>query len=71
MTDLTFRPAVENDLVAIVRLLADDELAAPREDTSVPLNPRYQAAFAAIAADQNQLLLVAADRDAVIGCLQI
>ena len=71
MIDLTFRPAVEDDLVAIVTLLADDELAAAREDTSIPLDPRYRAAFAAIAADPNQLLLVATDGDTVVGCLQI
>lgn len=71
MTNLTFRPAVEDDLLAIVTLLADDELAAAREDTSPPLNPRYHAAFASIAADANQLFLVATDGVAVVGCLQI
>lgn len=55
MTVLTFHPAVEDDLVAIVTLLADDELAAARKDTSIPLSPRYGAAFDLITADPNQL----------------
>lgn len=71
MTDLTFYPAGGSDLAAVVALLADDELGATREDASTPLNPRYTAAFAAIAADPNQLLLVADRGGAVAGCLQV
>lgn len=67
----TFRPAAENDLPAIVRLLADDELGATREDASQPLNLRYIAAFKAIQSDANQLLLVAEHNAEVIGCLQL
>ncbi len=66
-----FRPALGSDLAAIVSLLADDDIGATREDASTPLDPGYAAAFAALAADPNQLLLVA-DRDgSIVGCLQV
>ncbi|MDP4021753.1 GNAT family N-acetyltransferase [Methylobacterium sp. NEAU 140] len=52
-------------------MLADDPLGAAREDAGDPLDPRYAAAFAAIEADPNQLLVVADRGGAVIGCLQI
>ncbi|RYG61666.1 MAG: GNAT family N-acetyltransferase [Alphaproteobacteria bacterium] len=67
----TFRPAAEKDLPAIIRLLADDELGATREDPSEPLNSRYIAAFNAIQSDTNQLMLVAEHNAVVIGCLQL
>ncbi len=56
MTDspLRFRRARLGDLPEIVAMLADDELGARREDPSIPLNPRYTAAFAAIKQDPNQ-----------------
>ena len=65
------RPALSDDLPAIVKLLADDELGAAREDAASPLNPRYTAAFAAVTEDSNQLLLVAERGGRVVGCLQI
>jgi ribosomal protein S18 acetylase RimI-like enzyme len=71
MTELTFRPALPDDLPAIVTMLADDELGARREDPSFPIDPRYQRAFAAIAADPNQLLVVATRAENVVGCLQL
>ena len=71
MAEPTFRSARSNDLAAIVALLADDELGATREDASTPLDPRYTAAFAAVTADPNQLLLVADRGGGVVGCLQI
>ena len=68
---MLFRRANAADLVAIVRLLADDDLGRTREDPSTPLDRRYLDAFAAIDRDPNQLLAVA-DRDGdVVGCLQI
>ena len=71
MTELLFRPARSDDLPAIVALLADDELGAGREDARTPLNPRYTAAFAAITADPNHLLLVADKGGDIVGCLQL
>ncbi|WP_459070864.1 hypothetical protein, partial [Enterococcus faecium] len=53
-----FRRARAADLPAIVAMLADDDLGAGREDASVPLNPRYLAAFEAIEQDSNQFLAV-------------
>lgn len=71
MDALTFRRAAGADLPAIVALLADDELGAMREDAGLPLDGRYGAAFAAIDADPNQLLVVAECRGRIAGCLQI
>jgi GNAT superfamily N-acetyltransferase len=71
MTELVFRAARDDDLPAIIALLADDELGTAREDASTPINPRYTAAYAAITADPNQLLLVADRGGDVVGCLQV
>jgi len=69
--DVRFRPAVETDLAAIVRLLADDALGAGREQYSDPLPDAYQSAFRAIAADPNNELVVAIGEVGVIGVLQV
>jgi GNAT superfamily N-acetyltransferase len=67
-----FRRARESDLPAILAMLADDALGSSREEISDPIDERYTAAFAAIDADQNQLLAVAVDdRDHPVGCLQL
>ncbi|MGE8675759.1 MAG: N-acetyltransferase family protein [Achromobacter kerstersii] len=66
-----FRRARQEDLPQIVAMLADDELGATREDASVPLNPRYTAAFAAIAQDSNQFLAVVEQDSHLVGCLQL
>lgn len=68
---LTFRRAIDDDVPAIVGLLADDELGREREDPSLPLDARYTDAFAAIDRDPNQLLAVVERGGAVIGCLQL
>jgi GNAT superfamily N-acetyltransferase len=65
---MIFRAAAVADLAAIVALLADDVLGAARE---APGDPAYPAAFAAIAADPNQMLAVAEQDGRVIGCLQL
>ncbi len=65
------RQATRDDLPAIVALLADDALGKEREDTGTPLNEGYVTAFEAITRDPNQLLVVADDGSAVVGCLQI
>ncbi len=68
----SFRKARGSDLPAIIGLLADDMLGQSREVVSDPVDPRYEQAFAAIEADQNQLLAVAVDgEDKVVGCLQL
>ena len=66
-----FREATEADLPAIVAMLADDHLGAKREDASLPLDPGYLAAFAAIARDPNQMLVVADRGGEVVGTMQL
>ena len=68
---LVMRPATRGDLPAIIGLLFDDENGRTREDPSVPLDPRYLAAFDAIDADPNQHLIAAELDGAVIGTLQL
>ncbi|MBO9331062.1 GNAT family acetyltransferase [Achromobacter sp. HZ01] len=68
---LVFRRARLADLPAIVAMLADDELGAARENPSLPLDPRYTAAFGAIAQDCNQFLAVLERDGSVVGCLQL
>ncbi|MEQ9638509.1 MAG: GNAT family N-acetyltransferase [Alphaproteobacteria bacterium] len=71
MSGADFRAATVDDLPAIVALLADDALGSGREDASLPLDRRYGAAFENMAADPNQLLLVAVADETVVGCLQL
>ncbi|MGK6320184.1 N-acetyltransferase family protein [Sphingomonas sp. DT-204] len=68
---LHFRLATAADLPAIVGLLADDVNGAQREDASLPLDPGYTAAFAAIEADPNQELIVAEQDGRIVGTLQL
>ncbi|NTJ67900.1 GNAT family N-acetyltransferase [Agrobacterium rhizogenes] len=66
-----FRRANDADLQAIIALLAEDDLGAGREDTSLPVPDAYRTAFAAINADPNQFLAVVTDSGSVIGTFQI
>jgi GNAT superfamily N-acetyltransferase len=68
---IAFRTAVAADLADIVGLLADDELGRSRESPGLPLDQRYLDAFAAIAADANQQLVVAVAGAEVVGTLQL
>ncbi|MDA3630372.1 GNAT family N-acetyltransferase, partial [Saccharopolyspora sp. WRP15-2] len=63
------RRATEDDLTAVIGLLAADQLGATRE-SAADLAP-YQAAFAAIDADPAQLLLVATTGDQVVATMQL
>jgi GNAT superfamily N-acetyltransferase len=72
MAEVVFRRAVQDDLPAIVAMLADDDLGRSRETVSDPVDPAYVAAFGAIDKDPNQLLIVATGPDGrVIGTLQL
>lgn len=71
MVQATFRRARADDLPAIVAMLADDTLGRTRESPGLPLDARYLAAFEAIDADANQMLVIAECEGAVAGCLQI
>lgn len=68
----SFRAAQLTDLPAIIGLLADDDLGRRREQGGLPVDARYVAAFNAIEADTNQLLVVALESgDTVVGTLQL
>jgi ribosomal protein S18 acetylase RimI-like enzyme len=69
---LVIREARREDVAAIVRLLADDQLGAGREVVADPPAPGYLEAFEKVAADPRNLLAVAEDAaGAVVGTLQI
>lgn len=65
------RAAVREDVPIVVQMLANDPLGVTRERYEQPLPTPYWEAWAAIAADPNQLLLVADDGGAVVGVLQL
>ena len=69
MTDVVIRRATATDVPGILAMLVDDEIAARRESPD-DLTP-YQAAFAAIEADPNQLLVVAERNGELVGTLQL
>jgi len=71
MSDIVFRTATAADLPAIVALLDDDDLSRGREDASLPLDPRYLAAFEAISADPNLMQVVADLNGRVVGTMQL
>jgi GNAT superfamily N-acetyltransferase len=69
--DIIFRIAVREDLPAIVRLLADDELGSQREKAEEPLQQSYYAAFEQVDDDLNHQLIVAESNGEVIGTLHL
>lgn len=68
---LTPRAARRSDLSTLCAMLADDVLGQSREGQSDPPDPRYVAAFEAIAADPNQNLVVFERDGHMAGMLQI
>jgi len=68
---LVYRDATEDDLPALVAMLAEDELGAAREDASAPLNARYRAALRAINADPNNALTLVEENGKPVGMLQL
>ena len=69
--NLDFRNAKESDISDLVKLLADDDLGAGREDTSVPLNQHYRDAFHSIEGDINNELTVVESNGKLVGMLQL
>ncbi|GHJ40222.1 GNAT family N-acetyltransferase [Streptomyces sp. TS71-3] len=69
MEELHIRPAIAEDIPALVAMLADDVLGAARESLD-DLAP-YTAAFERLAGDPNQHLVVAVRDDQVVGTLQL
>lgn len=68
---LAFRHATEADLGFIVRLIAEDAVVPAGDLPDRPDHPNYRAAFAEIAADPNQQLIVATLDDRPVGTLQL
>jgi ribosomal protein S18 acetylase RimI-like enzyme len=68
---MEIRKAVLEDLSAIVKLLADDELGSLRERYQDPLPSVYVAAFLEMERQAGNGMLVAVEQDEVIGCLQL
>ncbi len=69
--NVVFRLAKRDDLPAIVRMLADDDLGSQRERYEEPLPKSYITAFEQIERDLNHELIVAELNGDVIGTLQL
>ncbi len=69
VTEYVIRSARREDIGAIVRMLADDQLGATRDDPD-NLDP-YLRAFDEIVKDPNQLLVVVTSDDVPVGTLQL
>ncbi|MFJ8541693.1 GNAT family N-acetyltransferase [Streptomyces sp. NPDC093586] len=69
MDDLEIRRLAEDDIPAVVAMLADDPLGAQRESPD-DLSP-YLAAFERLSTDPHQHLVVAVREDRVVGTLQL
>jgi GNAT superfamily N-acetyltransferase len=69
--ELTFRLARREDVPAIVRMLADDELGSQREKFQEPLPEAYYSAFEKISVDVNHELIVAELNGKLIGTLHL
>ena len=69
---MKFRKAEENDIYAIVAMIADDELGKKREHLKKPLPNEYMEAFKNINEDINQELTIVENEDKeIIGTLQL
>ena len=62
---------MRNDVLAIVRMLAEDPLGAKREAYASPLPDDYYTAFEAIKQDADSELLVSALSGRAVGVLQL
>ena len=71
MNQVQFRRARREDVLAIVRMLADDDLGSQRERCEDPLPESYYIAFDLINHDFNQQLIVAELNGKVIGTLHL
>lgn len=70
--DVSIRTATKDDVYAIVALLADDDIAASREELTDPLPQVYWDAFEAIEADpQTSLLVAVTPKEEVLATLQL
>ena len=69
---MIFRKATENDVIAIVAMIADDELGKTRENFQIPLPKAYYSAFENINRDDNQELIVVENHKLeIVGTMQL
>ncbi|MCQ6560225.1 GNAT family N-acetyltransferase [Paenibacillus mendelii] len=68
---MEIRSALRHDLEGIVRLLVDDELGVSRERYELPLPQAYIDAFSEIQKQAGNSIIVAVEKEEVIGCLQL
>ena len=69
---MNFRKANKEDVIEIVKMIADDKLGGLREDFQDPLPVKYYLAFENISNDHNQELIVLENEaNEVIGTLQL
>jgi len=69
---MIFREAKREDVIEIVRMIANDKLGKLREDFKEPLPDKYYEAFENIKNDKNQELIVLENgNNEVIGTLQL
>ncbi|WP_328486716.1 GNAT family N-acetyltransferase [Streptomyces zaomyceticus] len=69
LPDLALRPATRSELPAVLALLADEETVV--DPASIGVTEAYERAFTEIEADPRNEMLVLADGELVLGCLQI
>jgi len=69
--EVIFRLAKRDDLPAIVRMLAEDDLGSQRERSEETLPESYTMAFEQIERDSNHELIVAELNEVVIGTLHL
>jgi len=69
--DIEIKQAQESDLDSIIEMLADDALGAKREQYTQPLPETYKVAFDAINSNANAKLIVAKEKEQIIGVAQI
>src|SRR5437764_790045 len=68
---LTMRAAREEDLPALIALLADDQWGRLRDDPARADDICYVQAFRAIEADPNQMLVAAEREGRIVGMMQL
>ncbi|MGK0388090.1 MAG: GNAT superfamily N-acetyltransferase [Maribacter sp.] len=68
---MKFRKAEKEDLVDIVKMLAQDKLGQTREISSDPVEQSYINAFEKITEDANQYLMVLELEEEVVGVFQL
>lgn len=71
MNEIEIRNATPDDLPFIVRRIEADSVAGSHEDVENPQSAPYLAAFEAIDADPNQLLLIAELAGEPVGTFQL